>query len=352
MENRLVVLRNLFALSMFGLVLATNVLAEDIISNALRVKPNQTFVITAAQSTMVLDEVYLDDDVQIKFADDVHVWSLSAKRARIGKNVLIDGRGIDGQPGTNGEAWPGAAKQCEDGEKGRDANMGTAGTQGVSINLKLGIEDIGSLIINTAGGVGGRGGVGGNGQVGGSIHKCNGANGGMGGSGGKGGSGGDAGNVSVNFWDISGKEQGQLYSSLITVRADAGPAGMAGDGGTGGAVASGFFEDFAGGRKKWWPAGKPGEPGRFGEKGIDGKAGRVMVLETNWSGSGSNAGIAKKSSLPANLRTESAARVPEIGLIGSAKTDASAENISATLKLLGREIELIKGRLDQLEKRR
>src|SRR5690606_32669488 len=153
----------------------------------------------AGQSDLRLDHLTLGDNARITFAPGVSSWRVYAKQASIGQGVVIDGRGAAGAAGAPGIDRKDAAKDCDDGRAGGNGAPGTSGGKGVDLNLWLGVDSLGSLAIQTDGGVGGDGGKGGRGQDGGKVNRCDGPKGGAGGKGGIGGAGGQGGAVDFTY---------------------------------------------------------------------------------------------------------------------------------------------------------
>src|SRR5690606_25119554 len=140
----------------------------------LTVPAGQTYTISAGQSDLRLDHLTLGDNARITFAPGVSSWRVYAKQASIGQGVVIDGRGAAGAAGAPGIDRKDAAKDCDDGRAGGNGAPGTSGGKGVDLNLWLGVDSLGSLAIQTDGGVGGDGGKGGRGQDGGKVNRCDG----------------------------------------------------------------------------------------------------------------------------------------------------------------------------------
>ena len=185
----------------------------------------------------------------------------------IGDRCVIDGRGLNGQPGRDGAGGSTPIGPCNDGAPGRSGGRGLDGTPGV--NLFLYIENIklaGILTIDLSGGNGGRGGDGGIGGGGspGTVH-CHGGNGGNGGNAGQGGNGADGGNLT-----LSSKKDPLIQNYIgsgITVYTHGGLPGVPGKVGERGPAGLG-------------PArrhGKNGELGLEAPNGLAGISGKVNV---------------------------------------------------------------------------
>lgn len=80
-------------------------------------------------------------------------WVISASEARFGKNTKITGRGSDGMKGDDSKRHGGDAPECRDGRHG---TRGASGTNGVNINITMGLVSIGGLKIDVRSGNGGR----------------------------------------------------------------------------------------------------------------------------------------------------------------------------------------------------
>lgn len=262
-------MRKVLALALLTLGYGACAAAAD-----LTIPPGQTYIVTAEQSDLRLDRLIIGDNAQVRFADGVGRWRVEAKQARIGNNVVIDGRGAQGAAGTAGGDFSERAKDCDAGAKGKPGAAGSPGGDGVELAFWWGVESWGSAKLLTDGGAGGRGGPGGHGQDGGKVNRCSGPAGGDGGQGGAGGSGGKAGDVTLSYFDASGK--GVAVSERLAVNSGGGQPGAGGSGGAGGAGAEGRFQRTATG-DVWFAAGKAGGSGSPGSAGAAGGTGAVNI---------------------------------------------------------------------------
>ncbi len=267
------------ALASLAILPLTFFITGSAMAEQLSIAAGERYTVTEPKQT--LEQLVIGDNATLVFVPGVQQWSLVAKRARIGNNVTIDGRGQAGQAGKSGaNAASEAAEQCHEGEPGANATVGANGAAGVSISLRLGLQQLGSLTVDSTGGAGGAGGVGGSGQHGGAINRCRGSDGGAGGAGGLGGDGGDGGNVKVTFWDPAAKQDLQAYTNQISVTAIGGAAGAGGQGGRGGGAVDGEYQKgFSPGGKKWLAGGDAGAEGAAGREGRAGRSGQVNVDE-------------------------------------------------------------------------
>jgi len=206
-------------------------------------------------STLVLNKLKPENFLRVKFA-------------RFGNHCVIDGSGIDGQPGRTGTAGNTPTGPCLNGSPGKEGTRGLDGTK--ALNLFMYVERVtirGQLIIDLDGGKGGRGGNGGSGGGGspGTMH-CNGGNGANGGKAGPGGNGGNGGVLTVTI------SRPQTFKDLILAKkvvvrnlgGDAGPSGLGGyHGGAG-----------LGPSKK---NGKDGIPGDYNAHGTSGEKGSLVI---------------------------------------------------------------------------
>jgi len=195
----------------------------------LIVQQGETYRVTAANSEMTLQRLMLHDGARIEFSPEVKQWRVTAQQAQFEGTVHIDGRGNAGVHGQGGVQGAPATGSCEPGQTGVAGGRGEGGSDGVSIELTLGIIILDRLIIDTSGGAGGAGGSGGNGSAGGPPRRCNGAAGGNGGAGGSGGKGGHAGAINLHYWIAAdtGRVTVTNYGEGVTLYAAGGGGGAA-----------------------------------------------------------------------------------------------------------------------------
>jgi hypothetical protein len=149
---------------------------------------------------LVADTLIMEDSSRLVLNRLKKENYIRAKVAIFGNYCVIDGRGLDGQPGRDGYSGSTPFGPCSDGTPGRNGTRGLDGTPGVNLFMYLDevkIHD--KFIIDLSGGNGGRGGSGGNGGGGspGTVH-CNGGNGGNGGNAGQGGNGANGGTLTLS----------------------------------------------------------------------------------------------------------------------------------------------------------
>jgi hypothetical protein len=206
-------------------------------------------------SRLVLNKLKPDNVLRIKFA-------------RFGNHCVIDGRGVDGQPGRTGTAGITPTGPCLNGSAGKDGTRGLDGTKG--LNLFMYLEKVtvrGQLIIDLDGGKGGNGGNGGNGGGGspGTMH-CYGGNGANGGKAGPGGNGGNGGVLTVTIARPQPVKD-LILSKKIVVRNIGGDAGSSGRGGYHGGAGLGPSKK----------NGKDGAPGDYNANGVTGQKGSLVI---------------------------------------------------------------------------
>jgi hypothetical protein len=231
-----------------------------------------TLLIKAKEKYEVLQSDILVADTLIMMDSSVLVLNklkrenfVRVRVAIFGKGCVIDGSGINGQPGRNGKSGSTPSGPCDNGTAGRNASSGLAGTPG--INLFLYLERItlkGPVTINLSGGNGGNGGNGGDGGSGspGTVH-CIGGNGANGGNAGAGGDGADGGTLTISSTKIPAIKD--WIGEKIIVKAQGGQAGRAGKAGYHGSAGLGPS------RKN----GKNGNPGTESTSGIAGTYGKI-----------------------------------------------------------------------------
>lgn len=190
---------------------------------------------------------------------------LYSKVAIIGKHCIIDGSGVNGNPGRVGLPGNSPFGPCRGGTNGRNGTRGLDGTSGINLFLYLDkVTFNGKLIVRLKGGNGGAGGKGGEGGSGGSgtVH-CNGGDGGNGGNAGNGANGGNGGILTVHC-PVS---LTPAVESKIQVELQGGHFGQGGRGGYGGSGGYGPTR-----------RGKNGAAGTDGTDGLPGKAGTVSLV--------------------------------------------------------------------------
>lgn len=303
--------------------------AKDLVVDA-----NSVLLIDHSQQELQLDMLRIGDNARIEFAPDVDHWYIDALDARIGNNVVIDGRGQAGRAGVNGDNFDRLEPhRCTAGQRGDDGVGGENGRDGVEIRLRLGLSQLGGLSIDTSGGDGGAGGSGGNGQNMDALKNCKEGDGGNGGDGGDGGNGGQGGNLRLLLW--GNKNFGPIAPHLnkVTAVASGGNPGRAGLGGNAGEGSAGSFimrKTLAGDRK--WEAG--GDPGKLGESGADGSPGRDGNIELEEDTRGSQ--LYGPASADESTATGSPNNAPSATAADSARH---------------REIEAIRQQLQELQRR-
>jgi hypothetical protein len=181
------------------LVLFPALLGAQVRVSKLVVKPHEIYDL-GSSDILVADTLIMMDSSTIMLNKLKRENYIRAKVAVFGKNCVIQGKGINGQPGRNGRGGKTPIGPCQDGDPGRDGGKGLDGTPG--INLFLYLEDVlleGVLIVDLSGGNGGKGGDGGDGGSGspGTVH-CYGGNGANGGNAGQGGNGASGGTLTIN----------------------------------------------------------------------------------------------------------------------------------------------------------
>ena len=200
----------------------------------------------------------MEDNSILVVPQDWEYWNVRISRLIVKQNAQIIAVGALGADNlTNAPDGKGRGK-CE--RKGQIGNMGGPAPRGSdggdapNITMQVGIQSIGSQVIDTSGGAGGYSGIAGRGGPGGRgscNNRCNGMKGGTGGAGAVA-NGGHAGQVEFHYWFLN--EEQPLRVEFITDGGLAGPVSPGGPGGRGGA------------RKSCWPtrdraAGKPGDVG-------------------------------------------------------------------------------------------
>jgi hypothetical protein len=207
------------------------------------------------------DDFVMEDDSKIVALGD---FNLTALRAVIGNNCIIEGNGTNGKRGEKITAKPKQAGYQKEGTPGYPGKPGKPGTRGRNITLVLYLQSLGSLRVISKGGAGGPGGTGGRGGQGGGA-KCLPLTfariGGPGGIGGEGGLGGPGGKVSIRFGSVrDGQSAASFRSGIKVVSTQQGTGGLGGGGGKGGdggaGATCGPIRTIPGGER-----GPEGEPG-------------------------------------------------------------------------------------------
>ena len=267
----------IFALSVGGLSAGISV---SLAAVELTIPANSEYTITPAQQLLTLDQLTIGDNAKIIFAHDVASWSLNVERAAIGTNVTIDGRGIAGNTGIDGDSWQAPRTECGDGHHGSHGTEGGNGGQGRNITLNIGLESLGSLHVDVSGGRGGDGGNGGEGEDAGFGKTCLRANGGNGGNAGSGGNGGNGGELRLSLWSVNSAQPINRLLQRLSTSADFGIAGLGGKAGNGGAGSPSQYSNIpniTGGRRRL----HAGEDGKSGDDGGNGQAGMTGSVSIN-----------------------------------------------------------------------
>lgn len=259
--------------------LATALSLPLIAAEERRVGAGQVWLITPEEQQLSLSRLVLGDGATIRFAEGVSAWQVTAEHVEIGRNVVIDGRGLAGAPGVDGAPpEPAVADVCENGKPGLPGGEGETGGPGRDLSLDWTIAAIGSIKLITDGGAGGAGGRGGAGQAGGELNKCRGGDGGAGGPGGAGGRGGDAGSLQFIYRLSDPALSLAQVAAAISQTSAGGAGGPGGEGGSGGAAEPGrYMKGSFGGGKKWLAGGEPGAKGAQGAEGAPGADARGVL---------------------------------------------------------------------------
>lgn len=250
-------------------------------ANDLIVASGETYTITENQRELQLEKLILGDKATIKFAPGISYWDVRAKHVEIGRDVVIDGRGVDGAAGMSAVAVTDRAENCTKGKRGGDGEAGARGGNGVDIQMNIVVAKLGSMKVMVDGGAGGTGGNGAQGQQGGLAKSCDPTDGGDGGNAGIGGVGGNGGKLTVSL-NATAQAKSQSLMALshqIEASAAGGRAGIGGKAGVGGNGSEAQFinQKTLTGDKQWVSGGKKGKQGLESEKGKDGIEGRVFI---------------------------------------------------------------------------
>jgi hypothetical protein len=248
---------------LFLLLMACASFAQVRVSK-LVIEKKDTFEL-ANSDILVADTLIMKDSSRLVLNKLKKENYIRAQVVIFGTNCVIDGRGLEGKPGTDGKPGSTPFGPCANGTPGRNGGRGLDGTPG--INLFLYIEDVkleGKLLIDLSGGNGGRGGNGGSGGGGspGTVH-CYGGDGGNGGNAGQGGNGADGGTLTLSSKKNPNIQN--LIGSQINVYTHGGLPGDQGKVGSRGPAGLGPS------RKN----GKNGEPGMEAPNGFAGINGKV-----------------------------------------------------------------------------
>lgn len=230
------------------------------------------------EASLHLQRLVLEDGATLRLAPGVHRLALRAEQAWIGQRVRILAAGADAVPAAEGRAAA-APGGCVAGEQGGAGEAGAAGEQGADLQLLLGLQQFGSLLLDSRGGAGGVGGKGGAGSDGSSSERCAGSDGGAGGRGGDGGSGGRGGEVLLRYWSLSADGYIPIsnYGPGVQVLNGGGAGAVGGPGGQPGQGGQGELVKRPTGIKVFRNPGSAGEPGVAGGHGIPGEAGRFLI---------------------------------------------------------------------------
>lgn len=209
---------------------------------SLVVKANETAHIKYEGTdnvTQVVENWIMEDNSTLVIDSRIKTWSLTANIARFGKKVRVVAIGSNAKSGKSGKNGVSRGSTCRYGGGGDDGENGGHGDDGVNLELSFDLESVGSMTINTTGGIGGVGGKGGNGYNGGKADcgkACRGGDGGHAGDGGHGGMGGNAGLVYIEFDYLNDTPPSNNLKGvkIISKGGSGASGGKAGNPGTGG----------------------------------------------------------------------------------------------------------------------
>lgn len=243
----------------------------------LRVAAGETHQLSPTDARAHFESWTLGDGATLVLPAGPEQWRLQVDRARIGQGVRILGSGAPGANGRGGESATGRAEACHAGLSGNAGLAGDPGATGASLDLSIGIEALGSLVVNLSGGAGGQGGAGGDGENGGPAQQCSGGDGGAGGNGGDGGDGGNGGSAHIRYSYLS--DGGAPSDVPITVVSGAGAGGAPGAPGHGGSGSEGQYAQARtlSGSQKWVAGGAAGHDGQSGKAGRAGSKGQATI---------------------------------------------------------------------------
>lgn len=227
----------------------TSAMAQAAIVDAdYTVPQGTTNQVAAGKSAILVDQFNMGDGSRIELSDKTPLLIIHAKRALIGNDTAIIGRGQDGADGTIG-------------------GSGEAGRNGPTIVLIFEHQDIKGLSVAALGGNGGNGGTGHAGAAGreASCSSRDAENGGPGGKGGNGGNSGNGGNIFV----VLPRDTAGYGISLNVNWGEPGNGGVGGPGGPGGRGKNRcgpwpYWKKGAGSPGGTGPSGKPGDTGHRG----------------------------------------------------------------------------------------
>src|SRR5690606_18429547 len=140
------------------LLLFSGALAAQIRVSKLVIGKNEAYELKNSD-ILVADTLVMMDSARLVLNKLKRDNYIRAQTVIVGNHCIIDGRGLNGEPGKSGAPGTTPYGPCSDGTRGRNGGRGLDGTPGV--NLFLYIEDIklsGTLTIDLSGGNGGRGG--------------------------------------------------------------------------------------------------------------------------------------------------------------------------------------------------
>lgn len=247
----------------------------------LTIAAGQTY---QAQKNLKLERLVMEDGATLIAPQGIKQWQVEARQAWLIGNSYIKANGSAGTNGPHAAAGnlDNQTAPCETGQSGHPGNHGADGSDGIRLQLKLGIAHFDHLHINARGGEGGRGGSGSDGAPGGKARGCNGGDGGRGGDGGNGGLGGRGGDVTLHYW-ISGQQVSvpiTNYGEGLIVSTAGGQGGTAGAAGEGGKGGKGRFEKRTTNITVTRESGKHGRAGQAGKSGQPGEDGKFRITNS------------------------------------------------------------------------
>ena len=164
------------------------------------VNEGKTFVFKKA-TPKTLNKLVLENNSILTVASDLKKIKIVVDPLIMGKNVVINTRGKDGNNGVSYTTDPPRSKYSS-GRGGEKGGNGEDGTDGKDVFIQANVVHFVKFQVITNGGHGGKGQNGGKGANA-SCPDKHGRNGGKGGNGGHGGNGGDAGNVLITYNSFS-----------------------------------------------------------------------------------------------------------------------------------------------------
>ena len=215
------------------------------------VPPGTVQQVPAGNSAILVERFTMGDKSRIDISDETPLLVIRAKKAVIGNDTMIFGRGRNGDDGTAGT-----------GEGGQ------AGKKGPTIVLLAEEQNIQGLSIVAVGGSGGNGGSGSPGFPG-QEAKCSSRDAGNGGPGGPGGDGGDGGGGG-NIFVVLPRDTSGYGLSLNVNWGEPGEGGQGGVGGPGGRGKNrcGIWPYWKKGAGSSGPAGPNGSLGEHSHRGM------------------------------------------------------------------------------------